>query len=89
MMGGSANGRNPNTYGPQGSGGGDKPPMGGTNMGGPRMMMIPPVGGANFQGGPGPGLNGPGPAPGFMGGPQRPFKPPGFVPPVPVRFMRK
>lgn len=87
MMGNSMNGRNAGGYmGPQGAGV-DKPnQMGGPpNMGGGPRMMNPPMGGGGYQGGP--GMNAP-PNTGYMGGPQRPYKPPGFVPPVPVRFMK-
>ncbi|KAG8181729.1 hypothetical protein JTE90_028268 [Oedothorax gibbosus] len=84
MMGNNMNGRNAGGYmGHQGAGV-EKPQMGGPpNMGGGPRMMNPPMGGGGYQGGPGPGMNGPPQAGGYMGGPQRPFKPPGFVPPVP------
>ncbi|CAL1284769.1 unnamed protein product [Larinioides sclopetarius] len=78
---GSVNGQNPGNFMSQGAG--DKSighAMGGP---GPRNPMMNAGMGGGFQGGAGgPGVNGPGPSR-FMGGPQRPYKPQGFVPPVP------
>lgn len=77
---GSVNGGNSGNYmSPS-----DKPM--GPGMGGPRAPMMNPSLGGGYQGGPGggPGMNGPGPASRFMGGPVRaPMKGPGYVQPVP------
>ena len=78
---GSVNGGNTGSYMSPTSG--DKPM--GPGMGGPRTPMMNPSLGGGYQGGGGPGINGPGPASRFMGGPVRPpMKGPGYVQPVPV-----
>lgn len=78
---GSVNGGNTGNY--------MSPPAGDKSMGmgGPRQPMMNPSLGGGYQGGPGggPGMNGPGPASRFMGGPVRPpMSKPGYVQPVPV-----
>ncbi|GIX73746.1 heterogeneous nuclear ribonucleoprotein K [Caerostris extrusa] len=80
---GGVNGQNPGNFMSQGAG--DKP-MGHALGGppGPRNPMMNAGLGGGFQGAGGPGINGPGPGPSrFMGGPQRPYKPQGYIPPVP------
>ncbi|XP_035213496.1 heterogeneous nuclear ribonucleoprotein K-like [Stegodyphus dumicola] len=76
---GSMNGSGAGNFLPQGSV--DKPM--GPGMGGPRAPMMN-TGMGGFQGGAGgPGINGPGISSRFMGGPVRPMKGQGYVPPVP------